>query len=96
MYKAEIKLLNDGAGEHVHCDVKESLLPWQKRGLQETVSGYGLKLTSRFMILFKNKWRRVYICQMGNSGVAYIGKPGRWEGIVDIWLETDKRIHGLI
>lgn len=85
MYKAELQIWNKGAqGDYISCQVKESPLAWQERGMQETASGYGLKLTSRFLVLFKGKWRRVYICQMGNAGTAYIGKPGKWEATVDI------------
>lgn len=62
---------------------KISILPWQERGLQETASGYGFQLTSRYMVKHNGKWRRVYICQFSNTGTAYIGKPGAWEAIVD-------------
>lgn len=69
----------------VKVELREKLLPWQERGLQETASGYGLKLTSRYQVKWEGKWRRVYVCQISNAGTAYIGKPGAWEATVDIY-----------
>lgn len=61
---------------------KESPLWWQKKGLQETATGYGRKLTTRYMAKFRGKWRRIYICQVSNAGTLYIGKPGKWEATI--------------
>lgn len=52
-------------------------LPWQKKGLQQTVSGYGKKLTSTKMLKVGNKLYRVYITQYSNVGSAYIIKGGK-------------------
>lgn len=47
-------------------------LPWQKLGLQETATGYGSALTTRYMVKYRNRWRRVYCCQFANSGTLYL------------------------
>ena len=67
----------------VPFDAKVESLWWQDKGLTETATGYGLQLTTRYMVKVRNKWRRVYCCQMGNAGTCYIGKPGAWEYIVE-------------
>lgn len=52
---------------------KDAPMHHHKVGLQWTASGYGARIPSRTMVLFNGKWRRVYICQYSNAGVAYIG-----------------------
>lgn len=64
-------------------DCKVSPLWWQDQGLMETATGYGRQLTTRYMVKIRNRWRRVYCCQMSNAGTFYIGKPGEWEYIVE-------------
>lgn len=51
-------------------------LPWQKRGLQETASGYGARLTSSFKIHFEGKLHRLYVTQYGNSGSHWFKTKG--------------------
>ena len=53
--------------------VKISPLPWQLLGLTETATGYGAKLTTRYMVEFNGRWRRVYCAQFSNVGTIYIG-----------------------
>ena len=55
------------------CEYKESPLPWQERGLSYTATGYGARIPSRYMVKHNGRWRRVYVCQYGNAGTAYIG-----------------------
>ena len=43
-----------------------------------SATGYGRKIPTGYMVRFGNRWRRVYMCQIGNSGTAYVGKPGAW------------------
>lgn len=43
-----------------------------------TATGYGNKIPSVYMVQWEGRWRRVYVCQYGNVGTAYIGKPGAW------------------
>jgi len=51
---------------------------WQKRGLSETATGYGSKLTSsRCVKLPDGKVRRVYITCYSNAGSAWITLNGK-------------------
>jgi len=75
----------NGPYQTIKTDVREDLLDWQKRGLQQTASGYGRKLVTPYKVLHNGKWRRVYCCQISNAGTYYIGKPGAWEATVDIY-----------
>jgi len=49
-----------------------------------TVTGYGARIPSPYMVRLHGRWRRVYVAQWGNSGVAYIGKAGAWLCTVDL------------
>lgn len=63
-------------------EAKESPLWWHGKGLSYTATGYGRKIPTRYMVRIRNRWRRVYACQLGNAGTCYIGKPDAWEYIV--------------
>lgn len=52
-------------------------LPWQKRGLQYTASGYGAKIPSSYCILFNGKTYRLYTTCYGNSGSTWFVTKGR-------------------
>ena len=58
-------------------------LDWQLKGLQETASGFGGKLTTRYMINYKGRLRRVYSCCYSNNGTLYVKIKGKDE-IVEI------------
>jgi hypothetical protein len=60
----------------VTSELVVSELPWQKRGLQETASGYGARLTSSFKIHYEGKLRRLYVTQYGNSGSHWFKTKG--------------------
>ena len=52
-------------------------LAWQLRGLQQTSSGYGSKLTSSYCVrLSDGRVRRIYVTQYSNSGTAWIKLDG--------------------
>jgi hypothetical protein len=55
------------------------MLDWQKRGLSETPTGYGNRLRTAQMVLYRGKWRRVYCTIWSNSGTCWIpagaGRP---------------------
>lgn len=54
-------------------EIIEKPLAWQLLGLQQTSSGYGLKLTSSRCVKFINgSIRRIYITQISNVGSAWI------------------------
>ena len=51
---------------------------WHERGLQQTASGYGRKLTTPYKVEHNGKMYRVYCVQFSNSDSFYIlpgGKP---------------------
>lgn len=52
---------------------KENPLPWQKKGLSFTASGYGNRIPTTMMINLNGRWRRVYCCIHSNNGTLYIG-----------------------
>ena len=54
-----------------------SPLPWQKRGLQQTASGYGAKLTSCYKIKYNNRLYRVYHTCYSNSSSAWFVAKGQ-------------------
>ncbi len=50
---------------------------WQKRGLQQTASGYGSKLNSGLKINFNGKLYRLYITIWSNAGSTWFTAKGR-------------------
>ncbi len=62
----------------VKVEAKESLLPWQRRGLSYTATGYGKCIPTVYMVKWQGKWRRVYVACHSNAGTAYIGPSNRW------------------
>lgn len=56
----------------VQVDVKEKPLPHHKLGLQYTATGYGSKLPTRYMIMYRNRWRRVYSICYSNVSTEYV------------------------
>jgi hypothetical protein len=69
----------DGAGK-LFASTDELLydpLDWQKRGLQQTATGYGAKLTSPYKINFEDKLYRLYVTQYGNAGSTWFRVRGR-------------------
>lgn len=57
-------------------DLVDSPLWWQKKGLQQTATGYGSKLTSRFKIVFQRKLRRLYHTCYSNAGSVWFVVKG--------------------
>ena len=56
---------------------KESVLPWQARGLSYTTSGYGHKIPTPYMVHYLGRWHRVYCRIFSNSGNCYIVSKGQ-------------------
>lgn len=52
-------------------------LDWQQRGLQQTASGYGRKLTTSRKISFCGKVYRLYCTCFSNSGSVWFKANGR-------------------
>ena len=70
-----------GPFPRISCD-KEDLIDnplwFHVQGLQETASGYGKKLTTRYMIHYNGKKRRIYCACFSNAGTCYIIDNGEW------------------
>ena len=58
--------------EEVHAE--RVPMAHHKLGLQWTATGYGKRIPSPWMVYWRGRWRRVYVCQFSNSGTAYIGE----------------------
>jgi hypothetical protein len=65
-------ILQDPQAWRTTVEVKYSSLWWQDEGLQETVSGYGKKLTSPYKVHFLGRWRRVYYTCFSNTATHYV------------------------
>lgn len=52
-----------------YMDVKVTEPP-----VNRSVSGYGMAIPTRYMVKYKNKWRRVYCSIFSNIGTLYIDK----------------------
>jgi hypothetical protein len=57
-------------------DLVSAPLWFHRRGLQQTASGYGAKLTSSFKINYEKKLRRIYHTCYGNASSAWIKVKG--------------------
>lgn len=55
----------------------------------QTVSGYGGKIPTRYMIKYAGRWHRVYSMAYGNSATPYIRKGGR---VLVMDSETQQRL----
>jgi hypothetical protein len=70
----------DSAYPSIYADRSELIdapTPWQKRGLQETASGYGARLTSGYKIRFCGRDYRIYVTCYGNSGSLWFTVKGQ-------------------
>ena len=63
--------------------VERRPLWFHERNLMQTASGYGRTLKTQYVIRVDKKWHRVYVCQLSNSGTAFIKKGGK-NIVVDI------------
>ena len=54
-----------------------SPLEWQKRGLQQTRTGYGAKLTTQNKALYNGRLYRIYCTCYGNAGTAWFKAKGQ-------------------
>lgn len=58
-------------------DLVKCELEWQKKGLRETNSGYGRKLTTDNKICFNGKLYRIYCSQFANVGSFWFTVKGK-------------------
>jgi len=59
--------INIEQSDYVHAP-----LWYHDRGLSQTRSGYGAKLTSPYKVPYGGRLYRVYVAQYSNAGTAYI------------------------
>lgn len=69
-----------GPMQTLRVDAMESPAP--RSG--QTLTGYGAKIPTPYLVKWAGRWRRVYVACYGNAGSAYIGKPGAWLATVDL------------
>ena len=55
-----------------HSELVYKPLNWQRRGFQETRTGYGSKLHTYYMMKYAGRLRRIYCNCYSNSGVCFI------------------------
>ena len=80
-----LNLMPWDGGWKIQCEKKDliySPLEWQIKGLQQTKSGYGKKITSWYSIYFQNRKYRIYVTIYSNNGTAWF-KTGNQKIIVD-------------
>jgi len=58
--------------EKIDVEVIEKPLWWQLKHLSYTVSGYGRKIPTWYMVRYNGRLYRVYCCIFSNSGTNYI------------------------
>ena len=61
-------------------DVRVTDAPRYRR----TVSGYGSRIPTRYMVNYDGRWRRVYAMRYGNSGSVYVFHGGE-----TLFLDSD-------
>lgn len=70
-----------GSGSVVYLDppytVRECPLEWQRQGLQQTASGYGSRLTTRYVLTAADRrQRRIYAICWTNCASYYVRVKG--------------------
>ena len=65
------------------AELVERVLDWQRRGIQETRTGYGAKLRTRYILRYAGRTRRIYCTSYSNSGTLFISVRGE-RMIVDV------------
>lgn len=61
----------------VGVKLKYQPLEWQKHGLRQTVSGYGAKLTTEWLVPFNNRFYRVYSTCFSNCATLWFTANGK-------------------
>jgi len=77
---ADVETSPNGQFPRIYADRKELIhdpTPWQKRGLQQTATGYGAKLNTGYRIAFNGKLYRLYSTTYGNAGSTWFIAKGR-------------------
>lgn len=69
---------SDGSYYDLEKDGIDKPLWWHLKGLQQTATGYGRKLSTSKMVKYNNRLHRVYCCIFSNIGTCYIISKGKW------------------
>ncbi len=64
-------------GNYEDLEIIDAPLWYHKRGLMQTATGYGRKLTTDKKVRHNGRLYRVYCCQMSNAGSLYIISKGQ-------------------
>lgn len=75
--KTETKTVLLNYGRNGEVTLFERMLPWQRRGLQYTANGYGVKIPTRWVVKYRNHVRRVYCTIFSNIGTCWFIYSGR-------------------
>lgn len=71
----------EGKYPYIMVNYSENLiydpLEWQKKGLMQTATGYGRKLTSTYKIKIENRFYRIYTCIFSNVGTSFVVRKGK-------------------
>ena len=67
---------------------------WHEKGLQQTASGYGKKLTTPWKAHHNGRLYRVYCVCFSNAGTLYILPGGKPVYIFSVGLYSDKLTGG--
>ena len=64
------------AERQLPVEFKVDPLDHHLHGLSYTVTGYGNKIPSRYMVKYNGRWHRVYSCCFSNTSREYICSKG--------------------
>lgn len=67
-----IELMRDEMGNYTEREFYYSPLWWHEKGLTQTASGYGRKLTTPYKVEYMGKKRRVYALCFSNVASLYV------------------------
>ena len=67
-----IEIIKDENGQYVEREFVYAPLWWHEKGLSQTRSGYGSKLTTPYKVEYKGNMRRVYCVCYSNIGSLYV------------------------
>lgn len=85
---------------HTHLDTIQDVRITEVPRSGQSVTGYGPKIPTRYMLRCQNVWRRVYVMNYGNAGSAYILIAGvthfldsETEELIELYVEVFERGH---
>ena len=81
--KNRIEVIKNEQGAYEEREFVVCPLWYHTLGIQQTVTGYGMKLTTPFKVIFAGKLRRVYCRQYSNCGSLFVmlGNSAKFLGV---------------